>query len=79
MFTSGLKHAQIPGAGTLEKAANILLLALVVPSAVDAFGSLGSASARQLFVFISGILGSVGAAFSLSSLPTFLRASKSTQ
>ncbi len=69
MFTSGLKHAQTASGSPLERVANILLLALVAPSAVEAFGALGSASALQLFVFLSGILGSVGAAFSLSSLP----------
>ena len=69
MFTSGLKHAKSSAAGALERMTNILLLVFVAPGTFEAFGSLSTASAQQLFVFISGVLGSVGAAFSLSSLP----------
>lgn len=76
MFTSGLKHAREQGAGKLESTTNILLLALVAPNTVGAFTSLSSASAIQLFVFVSGVLGSVGAAFSLSSLPRIFVKSK---
>ena len=69
MFTSGLKHARTTTTGALERVTNILLLVFVAPSAFEAFGSLQTASSMQLFVFICGVLGAIGAALSLTSLP----------
>lgn len=80
IFSSGIKHLQSPKLGNkLERVSNLLLLVFVVPNTVQAFESLQTASALQLLVFLSGTLGSVGAAMSLTSLAPLLSGASNRQ
>lgn len=76
IFAGGIKSIRQLNR-TLEKLADVLLLVFIVPGTVSAFDSLDQASALQLLVFISGTLGCVGAALSLSTLPALRRSSDS--
>lgn len=73
VFASGVKLMRAHWTGNLERVTNVLLLVFIIPGVLGAFDSLGTASAQQLLFYISGILGCIGAAFSLSSLPLLRR------
>lgn len=76
IFAGGIKSIRQLNR-TLEKLADVLLLVFIVPGTVSAFDSLDRASAFQLLVFISGTLGCVGAALTLTTLPALHRSSDS--